>query len=317
MKKEININVEEIVFNSSNNKNIIRGKIFVPDTNKVKAIIQISHGMCEHIERYEPFINMLNNKGFIVGIHNHLGHGTSINSIEERGYFADRFGYKCLIKDLYKMTEILKEKFPKVPIILFGHSMGSFIARNYISKYGNELAGVILSGTMGPNPLFEPAIKLCNVIIKQKGPLYRSDKLTGMALELGFNHSIKHSTTKFDWLSRDINQVEKYNNDKETDFSFTISGYKDLLNLVKYANDKKLIETIPKKLPIFIMSGDKDPVGNNGTGVEKVYEDMISAGLKNVNMKLYKNGRHEMINEINQDKVYKDILNWIDNKVLN
>ncbi|MBE5822033.1 MAG: alpha/beta hydrolase [Clostridiales bacterium] len=314
--KEVNVNTEDIIFNSSNHMTLIKGKIFVPQVKNIKGIIQISHGMCEHIDRYEPFIKMLNSNGFIVGIHNHLGHGSSIISDEHKGYFADRFGYKCLIKDLYSMTKIIKEKFPNVPLILFGHSMGSFITRNYLSEYGKEIDGVILSGTMGPNPFVDVGIKLCNVLIKQKGPLYRSEKLTDMGLELVFNHSIKHNTTKFDWLSRDINEVKRYNADEITDFTFTVSAYKDLLNLIKYANSEKVIQNIPKKLPIFIMSGDKDPVGNNGEGVEKVYTDMINAGLKNVNMKLYKNGRHEMINEINQEKVYKDILNWIKNKVL-
>ncbi len=309
--------IETISYKSSNLINNVDARIFKPkDIKNIKGIVQISHGMCEYIDMYEGFAKFLNDNGYIVCGNSHIGHGKSVNSEKEYGFFADRFGYRCLIKDVYSLTCIMKEKYPDVPYVLLGHSMGSFIARCYIQQYGNEIDGVMLSGTIGPNPLIEAGIKGCNLVIKDKGKMYRSEVLTDSMLKLVFNSKIKHSLTKYDWISRDVNIINKHNNDSMTDFVFTASGYKDLFNLVKYSNKLEYLQKIPKKLPIYIFSGDKDPVGDNGVGVNKVYENLLKVGCKDVNMKLYKNGRHEMLNEINNDKVYKDILNWMEHKVI-
>ncbi len=307
----------KIEFKSSNNINTIKGMMYLPDKVKeAKGIVQISHGMCEYIERYERFAKFLTDKGYIVCGHSHIGHGQSVNNEEEYGFFAEKFGYKCLIKDVYKLTCLMKEKYPNLPYFVLGHSMGSFIIRCYISDYGDKIDGVIISGTGGPNQFIDLGIKFTNMIIKAKGNMYRSDFVTDEAMKIVFNKEIKHSFSKFDWFTRDVKVIEEAKKDKLLDFSFTICGYRDLFNLIKYSNNEKTIEKIPKDLPIFIFSGDKDPVGENGVGVEKVYNNLIEHGCTNVIMKLYKNGRHEMLNEINYEKVYDNILKWIENKGL-
>ena len=307
----------DIQFKSTNGINTIKGMVYLPDNiQEVKGIVQICHGMCEYIEKYERFAKFLTDNNFIVCGHSHIGHGQSVNNEDEYGFFAEKFGYKYLIKDVYKLTCIMKEKYPNLPYFVLGHSMGSFIIRCYISNYGNEIDGAIISGTGGPNQFIDLGIKFANMIIKQKGNMYRSDFLTDEAMKIVFNKQVKHSFTKYDWVSRDAKIVKEFSKDKLSDFSFTACGYRDLFNLIKYSNNEKTIDKIPKQLPIYIFSGDKDPVGQDGVGVEKVYKDLVKHGCTNVIMKLYKNGRHEMLNEINYEKVYDNILKWINNKGL-
>lgn len=304
--------VENIVFDSSNGINKVHGKILVPnDVDNIKGIVQFSHGMCEYFDKYDEFADFLILNGYIFCGNDHIGHGDSVNSVDERGFFADEDGYKCLIEDLYTMTKIVRDKFPNLPLFLLGHSMGSFIARCYAAKYGDKIDGLLLCGTMGPQWAVDGGIQLANQIIKKKGKMYRSKKLDKLSFEFA-NIQFEPVKTKYDWTCSDENMILRYLNDKKIDFIFTVSGFKDLFYLVKKCNDEKYIKNTPKDLPIYFFSGDKDPVGENGAGVRKVVELYKKIGVKDIEFKLYKDKRHGMLHETNRKEVYNDILNWIE-----
>lgn len=305
------INIEKISFKSSNNINIVRGKIMAPITEEIKGIVQISHGMCEYIDRYDEFADYLLEKGYIVAGHDHIGHGDSVNDEKDRGFFAKENGYKYLVKDLYYMTKIVKKRYPNLPYFMLGHSMGSFISRCYIAQYGEMLDGIILLGTMGPQWAVDAGIQLADRLIQKKGEMYKSKKLDQLCFEFA-NLNFEPIMTKYDWTCRNKEVVLNHLEDKKMSFIFSVSAFKDLFNLVKYCNDDKFIKNTPKTLPMLIMSGDMDPVGEEGIGVKKVYELYKKIGIKDIAFKVYKDCRHELLNELNKDEIYKDILDWIE-----
>ena len=261
--------VEEIFFKSSNGKSKIYAKILSPiDSRKIKGIIQFSHGMCEYFDKYIEFHKYMLSKGYVVCGHDHIGHGSSIKNESDKGFFAEKDGYKYLIEDLKKMTDVVRERYPYEPLFLLGHSMGSLIARNYAAKYGKNIKALLLCGTVGPQPLVDSAINLANVIIKQKGERYRSRLLYKLAIDFA-NASFKPHINKFDWTTSDEVEATINVNDEKQNFLFTSSGYKDLFKLVKFANSERVIKTIPKELPIYFFSGKEDPVGEKGIGIKR------------------------------------------------
>lgn len=304
--------VEEMFFKSSNGKNQIYAKILTPiDTRKIKGIILFSHGMCEYFDKYMEFHKFMLENGYVVCGHDHIGHGLSAKKESDKGFFAEKDGYKFLIEDLKKMTDIVKERFPYEPLFLIGHSMGSLIARNYAAKYGDNIKGLLLCGSIGPQPLIDSVINLSNVIISRKGERYRSRKLYQIATDFA-NSNFKPISSEFDWTSSDEDEVLLTAEDKKQKFMFTASAYKDLFKLIKLANSSRVIKTVPKNLPIYFFSGKEDPVGERGAGVKRAVKLYKSEKIKNVSLKLYENCRHEMLRERNRKEVFKDVLDYID-----
>ncbi len=301
---------EKFVFDSANGIYKVHGKIMKPLNQEIKGVIQISHGMCEYIDKYDDFAEYMLNQGFIVAGHDHIGHGDSVNKSEDKGFFASKDGYKNLIEDLRKVTEIVKKAFPDKPFYLLGHSMGSLIARCYVAKYGNEINGLILCGTIGPQPLVKAGIKMANFIAEKKGERYRSKKIYDLSLDFA-NVKFLPVKTRYDWVSSDEDEVKRHMEDKRANFIFTVKGFSDLFHLVNLANSEMVIKTIPKSLPIIFMSGDKDPIGENGTGVMKAVKLYKNMGITNVRIKLYPNKRHELLKESNKTEVFEDISKWI------
>lgn len=302
---------EKFVFDSTNGMYKVHGKVAKPLNQEVRGIIQVSHGMCEYIDKYNDFIEYMTKQGFVVVGHDHIGHGDSVNKKEDRGFFASKDGYKYLIQDLKKVTDIVKDRFPDKPIYMVSHSMGSLIARCYVAKFGNEIKGLILCGTLGPQPLAKAGIKMANFIAEKKGERYRSRKIYDLSLDFA-NIKFLPAKTRYDWVSSDPEEVKRHMEDKVANFIFTVRGFSDLFHLVNLANSEMVIKTIPKELPIILMSGDKDPVGENGTGVMKVVKLYKNMGLSNVRIKLYSNKRHELLKEKNKNEIFEDIHKWID-----
>ncbi len=303
--------VEEFYFKSSNGANDIHAKILSPmDTTKIRGIIQVCHGMCEFFDKYMDFYTFLIEQNFVVCGHDMLGHGKSAKRDSDKGFFAEKDGYKYLIRDAKKMTTLVRKRYPNQDLFLMGHSMGSLIARNYASKYGKNLSGLILCGTVGPQPLIDSAIKIANLIIRRKGERYRSRVLYKIFNDFA-NLGFKEKKT-LAWTTSDIEELEKTESHLDELFIFTASGFKDLFRLVKYANAEKVIETIPKSLPIFFFSGTDDPIGEKGLGVKRAYKLYQKAKIQNVTIKLYPKGRHEMLKEVNRNDVFHDILKWIE-----
>lgn len=315
VKGVLGMKYEKIVktFQSNNFKNKITYYVYIPKTKPI-AIVQISHGMCEYIERYEPFIEFLTEKSFIVCGNDHLGHGASVESKDGFGYFAESDGWKCLYEDVFKLTSIMKGEYPDLKYFLFGHSMGSFVLRAYLTKYANFLNGAIICGTSNGNPMLDMGIFLAKLIKTFKGEKYRSKLIKSMSFA-NYNSRYENKRTDYDWLTSDEKIVDAAIEDEKFMFTFTVSAYIDMFKLLKFISSRDWANMIDKNIPILLIAGDMDPVGEYGGGVKKVYEKLKNANIKDVNVKIYKNARHEILNEIIKEEVYDDILQWISNKV--
>ncbi len=300
-------------FNSSNEHSKIAYYIYKP-LNEPRAILQISHGMCEYIERYESFIDFLTSYDILVCGNDHLGHKNSADCKEKLGYFASSDGWKCLAKDLASMTKIIKKQYPNIPTFLFGHSMGSFVARVYITKYSHLIDGVIICGTSGSNPLVDIGKLAITTIKKIKGDFYRS-KLINFLMFGAYNSKYKNVKTTHDWLTRDSSIIDTFLRDDYCTFIFTASAFHDLVMLLKVVSSKNWYDAVPKKLPFYLISGDMDPVGNWGKGIEEVKTKLEKKNLEDFSSKFYKNYRHEILNEMDKEVVYKDILNWLNQRI--
>ena len=281
-----------------------------------KAVFQIAHGMAEHGERYEDFAAYLCTKGFAVFVNDHVGHGKSVNSDDDLGYFGETAGWDAFVEDERSLTELIARELPGLPIIFFGHSMGSFIAREYARRYGNDerIKAVIFCGTSGKNPASAIAIKLADAIAKIKGSRHRSKFIDKVAFGT-YNSKIKDSKTTFDWLTSDSAIVDKYIADKYCGYLFTATGYRDLFTILDRVSGKDWYAEVYCKLPILLIAGEDDPVGLYGKGVKQVYNDLKAAGKENVTLRLYPTMRHEILNEVNRAQVYEDIAAWALSKI--
>lgn len=295
---------------SNDGKNKLHVVVWEPET-EIKAILQISHGMIEYIERYEEFANFLNSYGILVLGNDHLGHGHTAEKDEDLGFFGAE-GSKTVVDDLYAVTILAKQRYGNVPYFLFGHSMGSFMARRYLMTYGDKIDGAIICGTgYTPGIVLGLGTLFANVIDSFKGKRYRSPFLKNLSFS-GYNKHIKDQVSDNDWLSRNKENVERYNSDKYCTFTFTVDGYQTLFGVLKYIQNEKNYRKIPKTLPIFMIAGLEDPVGNYGEGVKKVFNQYKNMGVEDITIKLYEEDRHELTNEIDREKVYTDVRNWIE-----
>lgn len=283
-----------------------------PEKNiNIKGVIQIAHGMAETAARYEGFAKILTESGYIVYINDHRGHGKTAKNIENVGYLAEKDGFEWLVKDMYTLTDIIKKENKDLPIFLLGYSMGSFLTQRYIMLYGKELKGAILYGSNGRQGLIlRIGLLVSKLEIKKNGVKAKSQILNNLIFG-GYNKPFKPNRTKFDWLNRNNEEVDKYIKDPFCGTVFTCSFYYDFFKCLIEIENKKNLQTVPKDLPIYIFSGGKDPVGKSGKGVKRLVETYKSLGVKDLTFKLYKDGRHDMLNEINKDEVIEDILKWL------
>jgi alpha-beta hydrolase superfamily lysophospholipase len=281
----------------------------------LKGIVQISHGIGEHAGRYHSIANILQNDGYEVFANDHRIHGKSVKSEDYLGYYDGEDYFSDAINDMRQLTEIIKNTNPNKKIILFGHSMGSLLSREYATRYGKDLDALILSGTASfMKGLGSFGLLSAQFLGKLNGK-HRSNELLKNLFFSQFNKKFKPNRTKVDWISSDENQVDLFEADPLRIEDFSLSVFRDILKGSKKIDKDATFEKTPKNLPIFIFSGDKDPVGEMGKGVKKVVKKYKNAGIKNLTLKLYSEGRHEMLNEINKEEVEKDVLNWL-NKIL-
>jgi alpha-beta hydrolase superfamily lysophospholipase len=286
------------------------------DKDGVKGVIQISHGMTEMIDRYDYFARFLNKNGYAVIGNDHLGHGLTAGNNVDLGYFCPDNISATVVADLHRVTRYAKKKYKDKPYFLLGHSMGSFMVRRYIMTYFGELDGAIICGTGSQNSL---RLLLGKIIAAVEslllGDRYRS-KFIKFNTFITYQSRIKNPRTNCDWLTKDETIIDKYNNNKYCTFDFTVNGYKGLFDVITFIQRKKNIKMIPKDLPIFLVSGDEDPVGNYGKSVRKIYRQYKKSGIKDISIKLYQGDRHEILNELDKFDIYNDILRWIDERTV-
>ena len=282
----------------------------VPD-GQVRAIVQLSHGMVEFIDRYKPLAEYLAARGILVTGHDHLGHGGSIRTKADYGYFAQPDGNRAVLDDLHAMTVLTKTLYPDVPYFLLGHSMGSFYARQYLCEWGSELSGAIIMGTgFQPKALVQLAKTICRVLAVFFGWQHRS-KLVAKLSFLGYNKGLEGRTTH-DWLNRDAAEVDKYRADERCMFTFTLNAYYSMFTGILRLYDPAVLARMPKDLPLLFLAGDADPVGEQGKGVQRAIDSLKAAGVQNIQKKLYPGARHELLMELNRQEVMADIAHWLE-----
>lgn len=299
-------------FLSADGKNTVAAYWYHDEQVKPKAVLQISHGMCEYIARYDDFAEYLCWQGYAVFGNDHLGHGATSdgeNGID--GYFGEKDGREYVLADLRTMNNIAHEKYPDLPVILFGHSMGSFYARAYAARWGESISGLVICGTGGPNPLAAVGLTLTTLIGKLKGQTYRSKLVNQMAFG-AYLKQVPNAKTPYDWISRDEEIVGVYAADAKCTFVFTVSAFHELMAVLKSVSSLDWAKSLPRNLPVLVVAGDADPVGDYGKGVQTVHAWLKEAGIQNLSLKLYPGMRHEILNEIGRKEVYADIKDWLD-----
>lgn len=304
----------DFTFRSSTARNTIHARKCIPDSAP-RAIVQIVHGIAEHINRYDDFMSYLAENGILAVGDDHLGHGQSVTEADDLGFFNDKDGWDYVVMDEERLHDLMVEEHPNIPYIFFGHSMGSFITRTLIIKHPEMYDAAIISGTghQGKALVYGGGI-MANALVALKGARSDGKALNDVAFGTYLSH-IENPRTPFDWLSRDEAAVDKYIADPMCGFICKASLYRDMMGGVKFVTSQKNINKMKKTKPIYFMSGKEDPVGDYGVGVEKAYKAFCHAGLRDVQMRLYPGGRHEMLNETNRTEVYKDILDWINEKI--
>lgn len=277
-----------------------------------KAVILLLHGMAEHSARYHEFSERLLEEGYVIYAPDHRGHGQTGKTMDSLGFFQKEKGWSRVVTDIYEITKWIKKRHPQQKLFLIGHSMGSLLARTAIAKYGHLYDGVILSGTtLGGSKLkLRVGDALTRLYIRSKGPKKVANLLDNMTFG-SFNKRFRPNETSFDWLSRDKERVKAYIDDDCCGFICTASFFKDLLDGTELTKKKAMIEAIPKTLPVYIFCGEHDPVSNGAKEVKRLYDIYERTGIHDVKIKIYKEGRHEMLNEINRQDVYRHIIEWL------
>lgn len=296
---------------SSDYTHYLHHTFFEPKDNDTKATLLIVHGMAEHSGRYADFAQFLAEHGIAVATYDQLGHGQTIKTPDELGFFGDEHPVQSLLKDVIIMSDALKARHPNVPHFILGQSMGSFIVRTVLKHHAQEFTGAILMGTADANPLVKLLIPINKMLAKKapKKPNMLFAEIINKRLNAKLNTRI--STSKFAWLSEDIANIEAYEADPLAGFEFTNNGFMTLFVLMQAGLHKRWATTIAKDFPMLFVSGKNDPIGDMGQGIRRVVNKLRKQKFSNVNMRLYPNMRHEPLHEQHHSAVYYDILHWM------
>lgn len=299
---------------STDGKTSLNHVTWSPSTGKPKAILQLVHGMAEYIERYDAFAHYLNENKILVVGHDHLGHGYSVDEgAPLYGYFSKENSPEILIEDVHSITLKTQTVYPDLPYFIMGHSMGSFVVRNYLKKYSSLVDGAIIMGTGGRRPELKAALAV-TALLNKKQPTVINKKIDTLAFG-NFYKSFPEKRTPMDWLSKNKQNVDDYLEDPLLGFTFTNNGFDTLFQLTAAANEKGWYNAINHTLPFLFISGEQDPVGNFGKAVIQVTEEMATDGFDAITLQLYPDLRHELLNEKESDLIQSDILNWINHQL--
>lgn len=301
----------EFYFLSKDERTKIHAIEWIPE-GKPKAVLQMCHGMVEFIDRYDAFAEFLCSNGFYVVGHDHLGHGKSVTTSSNLGFFHEKNGNECVIGDIHQLRVTTEKKYPQLPYFMMGHSMGSFLVRQYIGTYGVGLSGAIIMGTgYQPNLILGAGRFVCRVIALFRGWHCRSSLVDGMAVG-AYEKEYSDLTDGSSWLTKDAEIVKQYRMDPNCGFMFTVNAYYHMFGGMLKANKQEKAGAVPKSLPILFVAGKDDPVGDYGRGVKKVLKIYKKNEMRDVKIKLYENDRHEILNELDKEQVYQDLLWWLE-----
>lgn len=292
---------------SSDQKNSLSGVMYIPSGN-IRGIFHLVHGMTEYLGRYEPLFSALANEGYLCVGFDNLGHGKTAKE-DDLGFIASKNGWNYMVNDVKLFADSVKSDYPNLPYTLMGHSMGSFITRIAVSRYTDLADKYICCGTAGKNPAANMGLILCNTIKRFRGKRAVSPFLEKMAF--GSYNKRFDGNTKYEWLTKDREIIEKYAKDKYCTFHFTVSALHDLISLIKICNSKKCFADTKCDLPILIIAGAMDPVGSYGKGIKEVYANYKASGKTDISMFLYENCRHEIHNDTCKEQMLEDILKFI------
>ena len=303
-------NFKEFTFPSADGKHEIHCSLWLPN-GQPKGVIQIVHGISEYVNRYDHMARFFTEHGFAVCGNDHLGHGRTAAQDGKFGFFAKKGGWDLVLADIRHLRQKMGEEFPHLPYFLLGHSMGSFLVRTYLCRHPGEISGALLSGT-GQEPAWLVAAgrTLSTLLSALRGPEYISTLVHNGSIGV-YNKQFAPARTSADWITRDEAVVDQYLADPFCCNIPTVSLYRDMMTALQYIASDRALSLMDPNTPVYIYSGDKDPVGTNGKGVEKVHGYFKKHGTTDLTMKLYPDGRHEMHNELNRDEVFADLLVWL------
>ena len=306
---------EEFYFDSRSGVDRIHAVRYTPDNGEVKCVVQLVHGMAEYVERYEGFAEFLTKQGVVVVGEDHLGHGKTVTEGGTYGYFCEQDPATVVVRDVHRLKKMTQSLYPEAPYIIIGHSMGSYILRNYLCRYGSGIDGAVIMGTGMQSA---GMVKLGKTVASiQK--LFCGSRHVSKFMDSGsfgsYNKRITNPKTSVDWLTKDEACVDRYVADPLCGFTFTVNGFATIYELISRIQKRKNLEKIPKELPVLIVSGEEDPVGEYGEGVKRAFESLKAVGLRNLRMKLYPTNRHELVNETGKEVVMQDICDWMNGTI--
>ena len=304
---------ETIHFPSSDTTHTIAAYVFTMPDVPVHAVLQLSHGMCEYIRRYEPMARFYAAHGIALAGNDHLGHGESA-APGEYGHYGEPGGRYYLLQDLHRMNEHLHQEFPGLPVFLYGHSMGSFYARWYAERWPETIAGLIISGTAGPQLLYRVGQVIATVLAAVRGPRTVSPFMVRANMG-GYCKRIPGAKSPNAWLTRDEAVVRAYDADPLCAFPFTLGSYREMLAAIHHVNRVRWARSVDKNLPVLLISGAEDPVGGYGEGVRKVWAMLGDAGIKDLTCEIFEGARHELHNEWNREEVFDYVLHWLEDRL--
>ncbi len=293
---------------SSDGIHDLNGVLYIPD-GEIKGLFHIIHGMTEHMGRYHEIMEALANEGYLAFGYDNLGHGTTAADDSELGFIASENGWEHLVDDTFRFASQVMALYPDKKLTVMGHSMGSFIARIAALKYGKYYSKLIICGTAGPNVAAPFGLLITNILKKLKGERYVSPLTQKIAF--GTYNKRFEKDSPYNWLTKDKEIIEKYAADKFCTFKFCVCAMHDLIMLISLANSKTWFKEIDSSLPLLLISGEDDPVGNYGKGVKTVFDGLKKNSKENVQLKLYENCRHEILNDTCKQEVTQDILNFL------
>jgi alpha-beta hydrolase superfamily lysophospholipase len=303
--------ISDFTFPSNDGRHNVHVRQWLPETEEPVGVVQVLHGMAEHIGRYDDFARFLNDHGYIVVGNDHLGHGTTAESEEELGYFADDDSWMQVSNDTRTLQIMTARQFPNLPYFLFGHSMGSFLARTYLCRFPGTVTGAVLCGTEEmKDRLLLAALKAGRAEEMLVGRHGKSHLLAQNFA--AYNRQFRPNRTAFDWLSINTENVDAYIADPLCGFPVTAGLFEDMLRGIAFTRDKQHLSHMKKDMPVLFISGSLDPVGEDGEGVRRAYDMFLDAGMKKASMHLYPGLRHEILNESGHEIVYDDVLTWLE-----